>query len=103
MRGDIALSPADYFRLWRGMELAAGDREIALLFAEHFKAEAFDAPIFASLCSPNFNVAAKRLSFYKPLIHIRGGRGCRRERSECRPIDLGARQIDVDHCVRNLL
>ncbi|GGC72736.1 AraC family transcriptional regulator [Paraburkholderia caffeinilytica] len=68
LRGDIALSPPDYFRLWRGIELAAGDRQVALLLAEHFKAEAFDAPIFASLCSPNFNVAARRLSHYKPLI-----------------------------------
>lgn len=67
-RDDIALSPPDYFRLWRGMELAAGDREVALLLVEHFKAEAFDAPIFASLCSPNFNIAARRLSLYKPLI-----------------------------------
>ncbi|OAJ57090.1 AraC family transcriptional regulator [Paraburkholderia ginsengiterrae] len=67
-RDDIALSAPDYFRLWRGMELAAGDREVALLLVEHFRAEAFDAPIFASLCSPNFNVAARRLSLYKPLI-----------------------------------
>lgn len=67
-RGDIALSAPDYFRLWRGMELAAGEREMPLLFAGHFKAEAFDAPIFASLCSPNFNIAARRLSHYKPLI-----------------------------------
>ncbi|QCP51982.1 AraC family transcriptional regulator [Trinickia violacea] len=67
-RGDIALSPPDYFRLWRGFELAAGNREVALLLVEHFNAEAFDAPIFASLCSPNFNIAAKRLSRYKPLI-----------------------------------
>ncbi|HSI51285.1 MAG TPA: AraC family transcriptional regulator ligand-binding domain-containing protein [Ideonella sp.] len=67
-RGDAALSPAEYFRFWHGIERAAGEREVGLLLAEHFKAEAFDAPIFASLCSPNFNVAARRLSHYKPLI-----------------------------------
>lgn len=67
-RSDAALSPADYFRLWRGIERAAGEREVPLLLAEHFNAEAFDAPIFASLCSPDFNVAAERLSRYKPLI-----------------------------------
>jgi AraC-like DNA-binding protein len=63
-----ALSPADYFRLWQGIEQAASGREVALLLAAHFKAEAFDAPIFASLCSANFNIAAQRLSHYKPLI-----------------------------------
>jgi AraC-like DNA-binding protein len=67
-RTDIALTPADYFRLWRGIERGAGDREIALLLAAHFNAEAFDAPIFASLCSANLNIAARRLSHYKPLI-----------------------------------
>ena len=67
-RGDIALAPPDYFRLWRGIGLAAGDREVPLLLVEHFRAETFDAPLFASLCSPNFNVAAKRLNRYKPLI-----------------------------------
>lgn len=67
-RGDVALAPPEYFRLWRGIELAAGEREVPLLLMEQIKAETFDAPIFASLCSPNFNVAAKRLSRYKPLI-----------------------------------
>lgn len=62
------LSPAKYFQLWRGIDRAAGEREVALLLAESFKAEAFDAPIFASFCSPNFNTAVKRLSNYKPLI-----------------------------------
>lgn len=66
--GEAALSPADYFRLWRGIERAAAPREVPLLLAEHFKAEAFDAPLFASLCSPNFNIAAERLARYKPLI-----------------------------------
>lgn len=67
-RHDTQLSPADYFRLWRGIEQAAAPREMPLLLAEHFRAEVFDAPIFASLCSPNLNAAARRLSHYKPLI-----------------------------------
>ncbi len=67
-RGDAVLTPAEYFELWRGIERAAGDREVAVLLADHFSAEVFDAPIFASLCSPDFNTAAKRLSRYKPLI-----------------------------------
>lgn len=67
-RQHASLTPAEYYRLWRGMEQAAGDREIALLLAENFSAEAFDAPIFASLCSPDLNTAVERLRHYKPLI-----------------------------------
>lgn len=67
-RGNASLAPEAYFKFWRAIERAAGDRELALLLVEHFKAEAFDAPIFASLCSPDFNTAATRLSHYKPLI-----------------------------------
>lgn len=63
-----SLSPADYFRLWRGVQQAAGDREVPLLLAEHLSVESFDAPIFACICSPNLNVALKRLQHYKPLI-----------------------------------
>ncbi|OMH33858.1 AraC family transcriptional regulator [Motiliproteus sp. MSK22-1] len=67
-RSDATLTPAEYFELWRGIEKAAGVREVPLLLAENFNVESFDAPIFASLCSPDFNVAARRLSHYKPLI-----------------------------------
>lgn len=65
---DTWLTPVQYFQLWRGIEQAGNGREVPLLLAENFRAETFDAPIFASLCSPNFNVAAQRLSHYKPLI-----------------------------------
>ncbi|UTV29032.1 AraC family transcriptional regulator [Photobacterium atrarenae] len=63
-----ALSPLEYFQLWLGIEKAAGDREVPLLLAEHLSVESFDAPIFAAICSPNLNVALKRISQYKPLI-----------------------------------
>jgi len=67
-RANATLSPAEYFRLWRGIELAAGDRNVALLLADHLSVEAFDAPIFACICSPDLNTAVRRLSHYKPLI-----------------------------------
>ena len=71
-RQHATLSPAEYFRLWRGIEQAASDRQIALLLAEklaeNFSAEAFDIPIFASLCSLDLNTAVQRLSHYNPLI-----------------------------------
>ena len=67
-RNNSTLSADEYFRLWQGIDLAAGDKEVALLLAEYVTAEAFDTPIFASLCCQNLNTAVKRLSDYKPLI-----------------------------------
>lgn len=67
-RENASLAPHEYFQLWNGLELAAGDKEVALLFAQHLSVEAFDAPLFASICSPNLNAALHRLSQYKPLI-----------------------------------
>ncbi|WP_394147063.1 AraC family transcriptional regulator ligand-binding domain-containing protein [Shewanella atlantica] len=67
-RESAILSPMEYFELWHGIEQAAGDRQIPLLLAQHMTVESFDAPIFASICSPNLNTALTRLSQYKPLI-----------------------------------
>jgi len=67
-RPNATLSPAEYFQLWYGIEQAAGDRKVPLLLAEHLRAESFDAPIFAAICSPNLHAAVKRLRQYKPLI-----------------------------------
>ncbi|MCG8671406.1 MAG: AraC family transcriptional regulator [Pseudomonadales bacterium] len=63
-----SLTPAEYFNFWNGLELAAEGKDIPLLLAKHISAEAFDPPIFASICSPNLNSALHRLSHYKPLI-----------------------------------
>jgi len=67
-RKDATLSPGDYFKLWIGLEGAAGAEELPLLFGQTISVEAFDPPIFASLCSPNLNKALQRLAQYKPLI-----------------------------------
>ncbi|MCB1755355.1 MAG: AraC family transcriptional regulator ligand-binding domain-containing protein [Gammaproteobacteria bacterium] len=67
-RHDASLSPSAYFRLWHGLEAVADGREIPLLLAEHLSAEAFDAPLFAALCSPDLNTALRRIKQYKPLI-----------------------------------
>jgi hypothetical protein len=42
----------------------------SLKIAQAISAEAFDPPIFASLCSPNMNIALQRLSQFKRLIHL---------------------------------
>jgi AraC-like DNA-binding protein len=68
IRGDMTLTPSEYFRMWQGIAAATEDRDLPLLLAEHMTVEAFDPPIFACICSPNLNVAMQRLSHYKPLI-----------------------------------
>ena len=66
-RGNMVLSPVEYFRLWQAIDQAS-EEDIALLLAQAMTVEAFDAPIFASICSPNLNTALLRLQQYKPLI-----------------------------------
>ncbi|WP_198670279.1 AraC family transcriptional regulator [Dyella sp. C9] len=67
-RKDASLTPAEYFRLWHGLGAAAGERNVALTLVRAISVEAFDPPIFASLCSPHLNVALSRLAEYKRLI-----------------------------------
>ncbi|USD63399.1 AraC family transcriptional regulator ligand-binding domain-containing protein [Vibrio sp. SCSIO 43140] len=64
----IQLSPSQYFQLWRGVDLAAHGKEMPLEFAKVMSLEFFDVPIYAAICTPNLNAAAKRLQEYKPLI-----------------------------------
>lgn len=67
-RKDAWLTPTEYFRLWNGLESAAGSENIALALGRAVSAEAFDPAIFACLCSPDLNVALTRLAEYKRLI-----------------------------------
>lgn len=68
LRQDATLTIEQYFRFVRGLEEVAGDQEFPLMLAQAISAEAFDPPVFASLCSPNLNIALQRLSQYKRLI-----------------------------------
>ena len=67
-RKDAKIPPADYFRLWHGLEQAAGTDEWPLKMAQVLSMETFDPPIFASLCSANLNTALQRISQFKKLI-----------------------------------
>lgn len=67
-RPGASLSPAQYFDLWRGLEQAAGNEELALKLAQVMSVEAFDPALFACLCSPDLNTALQRLAQYKRLI-----------------------------------
>ena len=67
-RKNATLSTEEYFRLWKGLEESLNDPSFPLRIGQMISTETFSPPIFASLCSPNLNVAMKRLSRYKPLI-----------------------------------
>jgi len=67
-RKDARMTPAEYFRLWRGLELAAGADVLPLKIGQQLSVEAFDPPIFASLCSANLNTALQRLAQFKQLV-----------------------------------
>lgn len=63
-----SVTASEYFQLWRAIDKVSGGMDLPLILADNMKAESFDAPIFASICSPNMNVALARLRQYKPLI-----------------------------------
>jgi AraC-like DNA-binding protein len=67
-RENAYLTPIQYFQLWEGIEQSAGKHKVPLLFAESLSVESFDAPIFAAICSKDFNAAVARIQRYKPLI-----------------------------------
>lgn len=67
-RKDAKVTSEDYFRLWNSLEQAAGTDVFPLKIGQHLSVEAFDPPIFASLCSANLNMALQRLSQFKRLV-----------------------------------
>ncbi|MEO1061965.1 MAG: AraC family transcriptional regulator ligand-binding domain-containing protein [Actinomycetota bacterium] len=66
--GPVWLSSDEFFSLWRAIEAESGDPNLPLRMEDAFTPEAFGAPIFAALMSPDLNVAARRLATYKKLI-----------------------------------
>jgi hypothetical protein len=62
------LVPEDYHRLWNGIEAETKDPAFPVRLCEAVRVESFSPPLFAALCSPNFVVAAQRISQYKKLV-----------------------------------
>lgn len=59
----------EYYRLWDGLAyVMRDDPTFPLHLVQAFTVEAFSPPIFACFCSSDLNVAANRLSYYKPLV-----------------------------------
>ena len=67
-RQGAKISAAEYFDLWLAIEELAGREDLPLKFGQAITVEAFDPPIFASLCSRNLNEALERLALFKRLI-----------------------------------
>lgn len=67
-RPEASLSAAEYFRLWGGLEAAAGSEALPLRLGQAISVEAFDPALFACVCSPDLNTALTRLAQYKQLI-----------------------------------
>lgn len=62
------LSPSEYYGLWRALEDEYGGPDLPVRIAEELSVDVFDPPLFAGLCSPELNSAAKRIARYKRLI-----------------------------------
>lgn len=65
---NATISKRNYFKLWHVLDLLNQKQELALKYTQVFSIETFDAPLFASICSPNLNIALQRLQKFKPLI-----------------------------------
>ena len=67
-RASMSLAPPQYYALWKGIEEESGDPHFPLLVGRSISLEAFDPPLFAGACSPNLNVAARRIARHKQLM-----------------------------------
>ncbi len=66
--GQRTVSVEHFFALWEAIEAESGDPLLALAIGQAISMESFDVPLFAATCSPNLNVAARRLAQHKKLI-----------------------------------
>jgi AraC-like DNA-binding protein len=66
--GPVALTPDEYFRFWDAFDAESEDPNLAVTIGGAISVEMFSPPLFAALCSPNLEVAARRIATYKPLI-----------------------------------
>ena len=67
-RQSAALVPSQYYALWTAIEDEVGSANFPLAIARGITLEAFDPPLFAGACSPNLNVAARRIARHKKLM-----------------------------------
>jgi AraC-like DNA-binding protein len=66
--GPVALAPEEYFRFWDALDAEGQDPSLAVAIGQAISVEMFSPPLFAALCSPSLQIAARRIATYKPLI-----------------------------------
>ena len=66
--GQRTITVEQYFALWEGVQAESDDPLLPISIGRAISMEAFDVPLFAATCSPNLNVAARRLAQHKKLI-----------------------------------
>jgi len=68
-RKSLMVTAEEYFKLSDGIATVLSDNPtFPLDFATSRKPETFSPPLFAAFCSQNLNIAAKRITYYKPLV-----------------------------------
>ena len=67
-RDQVKLTTANYYALWEALGEESADPHLPIRIGEAISVENFSPPIFAALCSPNLQVAARRIATYKRLI-----------------------------------
>ena len=58
----------DFYTLWQTCAHEANDPELALKLGQVVSVELFDPALFAAICSPDMNTAARRLGEFKRLV-----------------------------------
>ncbi|MGJ3241292.1 MAG: AraC family transcriptional regulator ligand-binding domain-containing protein [Anaerolineae bacterium] len=65
----LMVTAEEYFKLWDGIAAVLRDNPtFPLDLATSRTPESFSPPLFAAFCSQNLNIAAKRITYYKPLV-----------------------------------
>ncbi|BFM16947.1 AraC family transcriptional regulator [Maricurvus nonylphenolicus] len=62
------LKASEYFRFWNTLMQYFNNPKMPLTLVDKLSIEGFNAPIFATLCSPNLAIGLQRLSCFKRLI-----------------------------------
>jgi AraC-like DNA-binding protein len=64
----VDLPPDQFFRFWEALAAESDNPNLGVAIGQAISVEMFSPPLFAALCSPNLEVAARRIASYKPLI-----------------------------------
>jgi len=68
-RKNPLVTAEEYYRLWEAIDyVLRDDPTYPLKIGSSISAESFSPPLFAAFCSPDLNVALKRIAHYKPLV-----------------------------------